>query len=230
MQAFIIAQIISVLSGVFLLKSMRSKDKNKFLILNSASNLLGCISLLILGAYAATVGPIVLTLQGLITHHYNKIGKSQPKAILGLYLLLNLLGGVITVQSLVGVLPVISSSLACIMLMSKDMKTSRKINLASSLLALPYLIVSKAYVSAIIFGSSFINTLDAIRKLDYKKDENISQNVIADEPEEEHVEEQVEELDKEEVKPLEPTMNYTDEITSIQKDTEMKLTRNKHYR
>ena len=50
----------------------------------------------------------------------------------------------------------------------QNWKTSRKINLASSILALPYLIVNKAYVSAIIFTSSFINTLEAIYKLEKK--------------------------------------------------------------
>ncbi len=227
MVPFIIAQIISILSGIFLLKSMRSKSKDKFLVLNSISNLLGFLSLVVLQAYAATVGPIVLTIQGIVTHNYEKKGKKQPKALLALYLLLNVLGGAFTVKSLLGVLPVISSSLACFMLMSKDMKTSRKINLVSSLLALPYLIVSKAYVSAIIFGSSFINTLDAIRKFDFKEQRNVSQNTILDE----HKDEQIQTLNKDkEVKPLKPTKDYADELSYVEKDEEMKSTRKKYYK
>ena len=83
------------------------------------------------------------------------------------------------------------------MLTSKDMKTSRKINLASSILALPYLIVNKAYVSAIIFTSSFINTLEAIYKLDYKGKKNIIN--IEQEPKTETTE----------VADKEPNNNYT---------------------
>ena len=49
------------------------------------------------------------------------------------------------------------------------MKTSRKINLVSSVLAIPYLMTNKAYVAALIFSTSFINTLEAIYKIDYKK-------------------------------------------------------------
>lgn len=52
------------------------------------------------------------------------------------------------------------------------MKTSRKINLVSSVLAIPYLMTNKAYVAALIFSTSFINTLEAIYKIDYKKTNN----------------------------------------------------------
>lgn len=171
MELFIIGQVVSIFSGFFLLKSMRANEKSKFLILNSTSNLLGCVSMIVLGAYAAAIGPIVLTVQGIVTHTFEKKGKKQPKYLLLIYILLNILGGLLTVNSLVSILPVISSSLASVMLMCKEVKTSRKINLISSILALPYLLINKAYVSALIFGSSFINTLDAIFKLDYKKED-----------------------------------------------------------
>jgi hypothetical protein len=62
--------------------------------------------------------------------------------------------------------------------MTKNMKTSRKINLVSSVLALPYLITNKAYVAAIIFSASFINTLEAIYKIDYKKTSNNTKATI----------------------------------------------------
>lgn len=82
---------------------------------------------------------------------------------------MNIFGGILTVNSILGILPIISSSLASIMLMTKGVRTSRKINLISSSLALPYLITNKAYMSAVIFGSSFFNTLHAIYKIDYKE-------------------------------------------------------------
>lgn len=169
MDAFILGQVLSAFSGVFLLICMRSRNKIRFLFFNSISNLFGCISMLVLGAYAATIGPIVLTLQGVITYHYEKYQKEQPRLLLALYLLLNIFGGILTVNSILGIMPIISSSLASIMLMTKDVKTSRKINLISSLFALPYLIMNKAYMSAVIFGSSFFNTVHAIYKIDYKE-------------------------------------------------------------
>lgn len=86
-----------------------------------------------------------------------------------MYPLLSLIAGSLTITSILSILPIISSTLASTMLMTKNMKTSRKINLVSSVLALPYLITNKAYVAAIIFSASFINTLEAIYKIDYKK-------------------------------------------------------------
>lgn len=173
MTNFIIAQILSIINGIFLITSIRSKEKKKFLVQNSISNLAGFLSMIVLGAYSASIGPIILTIQGIITYIYEeKKKKKQPKWLLIMYPLLSLIAGSLTITSILSILPIISSTLASTMLMTKNMKTSRKINLVSSVLALPYLITNKAYVAAIIFSASFINTLEAIYKIDYKKANN----------------------------------------------------------
>lgn len=172
MTNFIIAQILSIINGIFLHTSIRSKEKKRFLVHNSISNLAGFLSMIVLKAYSASIGPIVLTLQGIITYTYEKKNKKQPKILLIMYPLLTLLAGSLTITSPLSILPIISSTLASTMLMTKNMKTSRKINLVSSILAIPYLMTNKAYVAALIFSSSFINTLEAIYKLDYKKTNN----------------------------------------------------------
>ncbi len=177
----ILAQVLSVINGGFLLASMRCKNKDKFLVLNSISNVFGFASMMVLGAYAAAIGPIVLTIQGLVSHYFEKKGKKQPNWMLPVYVFLSVLGGVVTVNSILSLLPVLSSCLASAMLMSKDMKTSRKIGLLSSSVALPYLVVSQAYVAALVFASSFVNTLDAIYKLDIKSkknDEIMEENIV----------------------------------------------------
>ena len=169
MTNFIIAQILSIINGIFLITSIRSKEKKKFLVQNSISNLAGFLSMIVLGAYSASIGPVILTIQGIITYIYEeKKKKKQPKWLLIMYPLLSLIAGSLTITSILSILPIISSTLASTMLMTKNMKTSRKINLVSSVLALPY----KAYVAAIIFSASFINTLEAIYKIDYKKANN----------------------------------------------------------
>lgn len=173
MTNFIIAQILSIINGIFLITSIRSKEKKKFLVQNSISNLAGFLSMIVLGAYSASIGPVILTIQGIITYIYEeKKKKKQPKWLLIMYPLLSLIAGSLTITSILSILPIISSTLASTMLMTKNMKTSRKINLVSSVLALPYLITNKAYVAAIIFSASFINTLEAIYKIDYKKANN----------------------------------------------------------
>ena len=173
MTNFIIAQILSVINGIFLITSIRSKEKKKFLVQNSISNLAGFLSMIVLGAYSASIGPVILTIQGIITYIYEeKKKKKQPKWLLIMYPLLSLIAGSLTITSILSILPIISSTLASTMLITKNMKTSRKINLVSSVLALPYLITNKAYVAAIIFSASFINTLEAIYKIDYKKANN----------------------------------------------------------
>lgn len=173
----IIAQILSLINGVFLLLSMRCKNKEKFLTLNSLSNAFGFASMIVLGAYSAAVGPIVLTIQGITSYFYEKKEKIQSKWMKGMYILLSILGGALTINSILSILPVLSSIFASLMLMSKDMKTSRKIGLISSSIALPYLIINKAYVAAFVFTSSFINTVDAIYKLDIKKEKIIEPKI-----------------------------------------------------
>ena len=154
-------------------KTTSKKEKKKFLVQNSISNLAGFLSMIVLGAYSASIGPVILTIQGIITYIYEeKKKKKQPKWLLIMYPLLSLIAGSLTITSILSILPIISSTLASTMLITKNMKTSRKINLVSSVLALPYLITNKAYVAAIIFSASFINTLEAIYKIDYKKANN----------------------------------------------------------
>lgn len=173
MTNFIIAQILSIINGIFLITSIRSKEKKKFLVQNSISNLAGFLSMIVLRAYSASIGPVILTIQGIITYIYEeKKKKKQPKWLLIMYPLLSLIAWSLTITSILSILPIISSTLASTMLITKNMKTSRKINLVSSVLALPYLITNKAYVAAIIFSASFINTLEAIYKIDYKKANN----------------------------------------------------------
>lgn len=182
--SIIVAQVLSILNGGFLVASMRCKNKDKFLILNSISNAFGFASMVVLKAYAAAIGPIVLTIQGIVSHLFEKKGIKQPKWMLPFYISLSILGGAMTVKSLLGILPVLSSAFASAMLMSKDMKTSRKIGLVSSSIALPYLVVNKAYVAALVFSSNFISTLQAIYKLDYNKTQNVDdeeKNIIVEE-------------------------------------------------
>lgn len=77
MTNFIIAQILSVINGIFLITSIRSKEKKKFLVQNSISNLAGFLSMIVLGAYSASIGPVILTIQGIITYIYMKKRKRK---------------------------------------------------------------------------------------------------------------------------------------------------------
>lgn len=72
MTNFIIAQILSIINGIFLITSIRSKEKKKFLVQNSISNLAGFLSMIVLGAYSASIGPVILTIQGIITYIYEE--------------------------------------------------------------------------------------------------------------------------------------------------------------
>ena len=85
MTNFIIAQIISIISGIFLITGIRSKEKKKFLILNSMSNLAGFLSLILLSAYSACIGPIALTIQAIISYIYMKTKERKHQKYLTTY-------------------------------------------------------------------------------------------------------------------------------------------------
>lgn len=164
---FWIAQALAIVSGICILFGVRSKSKLAFLFLNLLSNFMGFLSMIILGAYAATVGPVVLILQSAITYLYDKENRKQPQSMLALYLVVNLLGGALTVRSTLGILPVISSTIASVMVAVKKMKHVRILNAVSSVIALPYLVSSRAYVSAAVFFALFVNALAAIWQYDF---------------------------------------------------------------
>ena len=81
MTNFIIAQILSVINGIFLITSIRSKEKKKFLVQNSISNLAGFLSMIVLGAYSASIGPVILTIQGIITYIWRKEKEKATKMV-----------------------------------------------------------------------------------------------------------------------------------------------------
>lgn len=79
MTNFIIAQILSII--IFLITSIRSKEKKKFLVQNSISNLAGFLSMIVLGAYSASIGPVILTIQGIITYIWRKEKEKATKMV-----------------------------------------------------------------------------------------------------------------------------------------------------
>lgn len=81
MTNFIIAQILSIINGIFLITSIRSKEKKKFLVQNSISNLAGFLSMIVLGAYSASIGPVILTIQGIITYIWRKEKEKATKMV-----------------------------------------------------------------------------------------------------------------------------------------------------
>lgn len=166
---FFFAQSLSIINGVLIFFGVRAKSKLTFLIFNSLANCVGFLSMMLLGAYAATVGPIVLTLQSFVTYWYSKKCLRQPKSLLLLYLAINLIGGILTVNSPLGILPVLSCMLACIMVAVPKMNYVRILNAASAAVPLPYLFYSEAYVSGVIFLVLFLNALISIVQFDMKK-------------------------------------------------------------
>ena len=63
------------------------------------SNLAGFLSLILLSAYSACIGPIVLTIQAIISYIYENKGKKTPKIFNYLFPILNILGGIFTITS-----------------------------------------------------------------------------------------------------------------------------------
>ena len=83
-----------------------------------------------------------------------------------MYVSLTVIGSLFAVESPWGILSVLSSSLACLMIAAKTMKQVRILNAVSAAIALPYLIISKAYVSAVVFAILLINALLALYQFD----------------------------------------------------------------
>lgn len=163
---FWLGQALSAAAGLLMLLGIRTKGKLRFLVFSSLSNGCGFLAMLVLGAYSATVGPVILTLQGLVTYFLDKNNRRQPPYLPAVYVSLTVIGSLFAVESPWGILSVFSSSLACLMIAAKTMKQVRILNAVSAAIALPYLIISKAYVSAIVFVILFINALLALYQFD----------------------------------------------------------------
>ena len=101
---FIFIQILGIIAWVFLILSYHRKNTNKIIIFQIVGNILYCIHYLLLGAYG---GLFICFFEIIFDYGYYKTTKDDLIYLISIPV--RILGGLISLISLIDILPIIAS-------------------------------------------------------------------------------------------------------------------------
>lgn len=169
---FIVAQIIGILLIILNVISMQLKNKKNIVFVLLIINLLAAINLMMLGSYTGSIICFFAVIQIIINNIFERKDKEIPKVILGIYIIISIICGVITYKTIFDVLPIISSILFTITIIQKKEKNIRRIHLINMSLWVVYDFISAAYTNVISDSITLVSDLVGIYRFDIRKNDN----------------------------------------------------------
>ena len=163
---FIIAQIIGIIGACLAMLAAQANEKKKYLFIYALSYMFFVINMILLKAYSGSINCIILTLLTLISTKYEN--KKFPIGLAVFFSVVILIGNVITYNNIFSLLPAVASYIYLFILLSKNMKTIRKLTVLLRLLWAIYDFIVKAYTTFILDIFSFISSIIAIYRFDLK--------------------------------------------------------------
>ena len=125
------------------------------------------INLILLGAYSGAINTFIALILTIISSRLND--KKFPMWLLLLFILLILIGNIITYSNVFSLLPAVASYIYLIILLLSNMKIIRRWTVLLRVLWIIYDYIVRAYTTFVIDIVSFISSLIAIYRLDIKK-------------------------------------------------------------
>ena len=136
------------------------------------ANLFSAINFLLLFGYSGAIICIFAIIQTVINNFFERKEEKVPKYVVGIYIIISIICGLITYKKLIDILPVICSILYTMSILQSKEKNIRKLSLINILLWIVYDIISKAYTAAISDISMTISILIGMYRYDYRKELN----------------------------------------------------------
>ncbi len=104
----------------------------------------------------------------LVNYGFEVKGKDVPKWVISIYVIINIILGMLTFKSLLDVLPIVCAIIYCGTILTKKEANIRKLMLANQGIWLIFDIIVWAYTFSISNILTIISTLIAIIRYDYK--------------------------------------------------------------
>lgn len=164
---FIIAQILGIIGAGLAMVAAQMKSKKKYLLFYALSYAFFIVNMILLKAYAGAVNCFILMLLTIISTRYEK--KKFPNLLLAIFIVVILIGNIITYNNIFSLLPAVASYIYLIILLSKNMKNIRLSTVILRLLWAFYDFIVKAYTTFALDIFSFISSLIAIYRFDIKR-------------------------------------------------------------
>ena len=169
---FIVAQFFGILVIIANVVSMQMKKKNQIIFMFILANLFSAINFILLQGYSGAIICTFAIIQTFINKFFEKKDKKVPKIIIGIYIIISILLGLITFTGIIDILPIICSILYTLTIIQNKEKNIRRISLINIILWIVYDIVCQAYTAAISDSLMTISTIIGMYRFDYKKKES----------------------------------------------------------
>ncbi len=166
---FIVAQLFGILVIIANVLSMQMKSKKQIIFMFILANLFSAINFILLQSYSGAIICFFAIIQTFINKIFERKEQNIPKIVILIYVIISIILGTITFNTIIDILPIICSILYTITIIQNKEKNIRRISLVNIILLIVYDIVCQAYTAAISDSLMTISTLVGMYRLDYKK-------------------------------------------------------------
>lgn len=174
---FILAQIFGILVIISNILAMQMKNKEKIIFMFILSNFFSAVNFVLLNSYSGAIICVFAIIQTFVNKFFENREKNIPKVLIGIYIIISILCGLLTYQAYIDILPIMCSILYTLSIIQKQEKEIRRLTLINIILWIIYDIVYKAYTASISDILMTISTLIGIYRFDYKNKKEKLNNV-----------------------------------------------------
>lgn len=167
---FILAQILSFIAMAINAVAVQLKTKKQILLTIVISNLLFVISYILLKAYVGALTCGIVAIEIIINTILEDKGKSTPRPLIILYLIISIVLGIITFGNYMDLLPIIASILFIFTLRQAKEKYVRLLILGNLTSWIIYDFLVRAYLAGISDLFIISSTITAIIRYDIRKE------------------------------------------------------------
>ena len=169
MNYFVLAQIFGVLGMIANVLSMQMKKRKNILIMLLLLSLFSALNFLCLGSITGAFISLFGIVEMIINYIFEKNKKDVPIYVIVIYIIINIILGLLTYKGLIDILPIVSSIAYVLGILNKKESNIRKLMLINQASWLTYDINQKAYAFAISNVLSIISNIIAMYRYDYKR-------------------------------------------------------------
>lgn len=169
---FWLAQVISLIGIAINIACMQLKEKRRILFFLMITNFLFALNFALLQAYSGALICLVAGIQTFLTYTYQTKNKEFPKILIFVFLVISIVCGLLSYETNLDILPMISSVLYTLSIIQKKEKHLRVISLLNILVWIIYDFIVGAVAAGISNVFLSISTIIAIIRYDIIKQKN----------------------------------------------------------
>ncbi len=146
---FVVAQIFGILGIIASVLSMQFKKRKHILIALLLLNLFSALNFVFLGSLSSAYVCFFAIIEMIINYIFEKNNKDVSKGVICIYIIINIILGMISYKTLIDILPIACALLYCGTILTKKETNIRKLMLVNQSTWLVFDIVVKAYTFSI---------------------------------------------------------------------------------